>query len=60
MGRGHHEMMSTDESGDEAMSITRSRMVDGDDQGGFIWVAEPGIDWKASAFIKRFHATQHT
>ena len=57
IGRNHE---ITDESGDEAISIRRSRMNDEFDQRGFYWMAEPGIDWKASAFIKRFHASQHT
>ncbi|KMS98598.1 hypothetical protein BVRB_3g070410 [Beta vulgaris subsp. vulgaris] len=59
MSRSHQDM-TTDESGDEAMSIRRSRMVDDDQHGDLYWMAEPGIDWKASAFIKRFHASQHT
>jgi len=49
----------TDESGDEAMSSRRSRLFDEDQNGGLFWMAEPGIDWKASAFINKFHASQH-
>ncbi|KAK9664909.1 hypothetical protein RND81_14G076400 [Saponaria officinalis] len=50
--RGHDIVV--DDSGDEAMSLRRARLVDDD-----YWMTEPGIDWKASAFIRRFHASQH-
>ncbi|XP_010486063.1 PREDICTED: uncharacterized protein LOC104764261 [Camelina sativa] len=53
--RRSHNRVEVDASWDDVV-YTRKAMASDEDKRH--WVAEPGIDRKASAFIAKFHATR--